>query len=48
MTPSSTGKLDHYLVTGGAGFLGINLVRFLRARHHPVTSLDVVEFDYPD
>src|SRR4029434_6720590 len=29
-------------------FLGINLVRFLRARGHPVTSLDVAEFDYPD
>jgi len=48
MTQSPTGKLDHYLVTGGAGFLGINLVRFLRARRHPVTSLDVAEFDYPD
>ncbi len=40
--------MNHYLVTGGAGFLGINLVRFLRARNHPVTSLDLVEFDYAD
>jgi nucleoside-diphosphate-sugar epimerase len=40
--------MQHYLVTGGAGFLGINLVRFLRERRHPVTSLDVAPFDYPD
>lgn len=37
-----------YLITGGAGFLGINLVRFLHARGHEITSLDIVEFDYPD
>ena len=36
-----------YLVTGGAGFLGINLIRYLLARGHEVTSLDRVEFDYP-
>jgi nucleoside-diphosphate-sugar epimerase len=37
-----------FLVTGGAGFLGINLVRHLRARGHEVTSLDIAPFDYPD
>ncbi len=37
-----------YLVTGGSGFLGINLVRYLLERGHPVTVLDLVEFDYPD
>lgn len=37
-----------YLITGGAGFLGVNLARFLLARGHAVTSLDIAEFDYPD
>jgi len=36
------------LVTGGAGFLGINLIRYLVERNHDVTSLDIVDFDYPD
>jgi nucleoside-diphosphate-sugar epimerase len=37
-----------YLITGGAGFLGINLARHLLARGHAVTSLDVADFDYPE
>jgi nucleoside-diphosphate-sugar epimerase len=37
-----------YLITGGAGFLGINLTRFLLERGHAVTSLDLAEHDYPD
>jgi nucleoside-diphosphate-sugar epimerase len=37
-----------YLITGGAGFLGINLARFLLARGHKVTSLDIADFDYPE
>lgn len=37
-----------YLVTGGAGFLGINLCRFLLSRHHRVRSLDIASFDYPE
>jgi len=36
------------MITGGAGFLGINLVRYLRARGYEVTSLDLAPFDYPD
>lgn len=36
------------LVTGGAGFLGINLIRYLLERGYDVTSLDVLDFDYPE
>jgi nucleoside-diphosphate-sugar epimerase len=39
---------DRVLVTGGAGFLGINLIRFLLARGHALTSLDLAAFEYPD
>lgn len=37
-----------YLVTGGAGFLGINLIRYLVEKGHEVTSLDILDFDYED
>lgn len=37
-----------WLVTGGAGFLGINLIRHLLARGDQVTSLDREPFDYPE
>ncbi len=37
-----------YLITGGAGFLGINFVRYLLERGHRVVSLDIAEFNYPE
>ena len=36
------------LVTGGSGFLGINLIRFLHERGHELVNLDIADFDYPD
>src|SRR4051812_3137974 len=37
-----------YLITGGAGFLGINLARFLLDKGCKVVSLDIADFDYPE
>ncbi|MBP1465045.1 NAD-dependent epimerase/dehydratase family protein [Candidatus Chloroploca sp. M-50] len=36
------------LITGGAGFLGINLARYLLERGYAVRSLDIAPFDYPE
>lgn len=37
-----------FLVTGGAGFLGINLARYLLKKGQNVVSLDIAPFDYED
>jgi len=37
-----------FLITGGSGFLGINLCRYLLAHGHKVRSLDIAPFDYPE
>jgi nucleoside-diphosphate-sugar epimerase len=36
------------LVTGGAGFMGINLIRYMLDRGHEAVSLDIAPFDYPE
>lgn len=37
------------LVTGGAGFLGINCIRYLLSKNiRDIVSLDFAEFDYPE
>lgn len=42
-------KIGKVLVTGGSGFLGINLIRHLFAKGvTEIRSLDLVEFDYPE
>jgi len=41
-------NLAKYLITGGAGFLGINLIRYLLEKGHEVVSYDIAPFDYPE
>ncbi len=41
-------NIQKILVTGGAGFLGINLCRYLVEKGYHVTSLDIAGFTYPD
>ena len=38
--------MARYLITGGAGFLGINLVRHLLEKGEQVTSYDIADFEY--
>ncbi len=46
--PSRSGAKPTVLVTGGAGFLGINLLRYLHERGFNLVSLDIADFTYPD
>ncbi len=47
-TIDATNRPTRVLITGGAGFLGINLARFLDERGVAVVTLDLAPFDYPD
>ncbi len=40
--------MQRVLITGGAGFLGINLTRFLLSKGYDVRIIDLEKFDYKD
>jgi nucleoside-diphosphate-sugar epimerase len=46
--PEGITKPGRVLITGGAGFLGINLTRYLLARGYEITSLDFAPYTYDD
>ncbi|BCS32827.2 epimerase [Luteitalea sp. TBR-22] len=48
MTIAEPVRAPRVLVTGGSGFLGINLLRYLHARGYATSSLDIEPFGYPD
>lgn len=47
-SPRTEARARRCLVTGGSGFLGINLVRRLLEDGWAVRSLDIAPFDYPE
>lgn len=40
--------MARYFITGGAGFLGINMTRYLLEKGEEVVSYDLLPFDYPE
>lgn len=42
----SLSKKTKFFITGGSGFYGINLVRYLLERGHEVVTYDLLPFDY--
>lgn len=49
MAPETNRLAPHTVfVTGGAGFLGINLIRYLLEREYHIVSYDFAEFAYPE
>jgi len=41
-------KKQKVFITGGSGFLGINLIRYLINRNYEIVSYDIAPFNYPE